>query len=531
MDTGVLYRTGPGSFSTPLKEGSTDPSEQLHIGHWFDGFTQNHRFTFERDETTSEFTIKYNSRHSTDGKKAKIAKLGYEVAGGFSQTNPPRNVWGSEGKPKFNVPPSAVDPKTGIQVEKLMAIGALQQRPQQPRTQDANVGVTIEPRWPGKNSAPFLVTRTDANILQSLDPETLEPLETFDWSKFDHNLTGQVSASHSQVDAATEEEFNFILSLGPAPRYKVFKAKGTVNPKITILAEITDAPPCHLHSFFLSKMYVILGVWQAVYKHGGIEVALNGNVASGIDKEWNPSLPAIFYVIDREGKKGVIKRFHAPAHYCFHTICAYEEGDDIVLSYCKLDGNAPIWKFQLKYLRSLPRSFTDCTTYYARARLPNVSVPGPPGQLIFEHMGCGKHNMELPQINPGHYMSPYRYVFGIHSQDLNSFPFHGLIRYDTNKDTPEDERALVWAPEHIFAGEPLFLRDPSLPPSPDSKTELQGLILTMVFDATAQASGLVALNPATMKEVARAMMPRGTIASMGFHGSFTRNEFAFRTKV
>lgn len=529
-----MYRTGPGSFSTPLKQGSTDPNDQFHIGHWFDGFTQNHRFEFLADSTTStELAVKYNSRHAVDDLKAKIARLGYGPAGGFSQTSPPRHVWGPDGPPQFvGVPSSAIDPTTGFPFQKLLAAQALSSLPPRPlpTAAEVNVGVTIESHWPGKGAAtPCLVARTDSNKLQRLDPETLEPLEAFTWEKYDKRLSGQMAASHSQVDSETEEEFNFDLSLGlTTPTYKVFKIKGGfAEPKVTILAEIQDAPPCYLHSFFLTKKYVVLSIWQATLKLGGLEVGLNGNIADGIESKWNPHLPVLFYVIDREGTKGVVRTFKGPAQYCFHSINAYDDGDDAVLTYCKLNDNSPIWRYQLKYMRSLPQSFEDCAPYFARVRLSNISSSSesPSDDVLEELIGSKNHNLELPQTNPAHQFSSYRYAYGIHSQDLTSLPFHGLIRYDCHKDTPEDQRALVWAPEKVIAGEPVFVRDPSLPLRPDPNTELRGVLLSLIYDAKMEASALVAIDPASMTEIARASMPRGTISAMGFHGSFTTNEF------
>lgn len=433
----------------------------------------------------------------------------------------------------IKVPPDLEDPASGIPVNLLLQGKILSDRPPRPKPapDEVNVGVTIEPHWPGKQTKSCLVARSDFNMLQRLDPKTLEPLEAFTWAKYDNALVGQSAASHSEIDPETQEEFNFNLTLGPSPTYKVFKIKNGASPKVTILAEIKDAPPCYLHSLFTTKRYVVLGIWQAIYKYKGLLTGLSGNLADGIEKSWNPNLPVSFYVIDREGCKGVVKVFTAPAHYSFHTINAYDDQDDIILTYCKLDNNSPIWRFQLKYLRSLPRSFTETGAYFAKVRLPNVTSGEPRGQAVDVLIGTPKNNVELPQINPAHTYAPFRYLYGIHSTDLESLPFHGLIRYDCHEGTPEHDRALVWAPDNLVAGEPLFVRDPSLPATATADTELGGVLLSMIFDATVHASGLVAIDPATMTEIGRAMMPRGTIAALGFHGTFTQDEFAWANKA
>ena len=541
LDEGLLYRTGPGSFSVPF-----DNAEgELVVNHWFDGFTQNHRFEFScrrspyKDGGKGPIGVKYNSRHSTDAHKARIARLGYEPSTGFAQTHPPRKIFGPN-------PPPAVeyvlqnttilqDPDVSPPPSALLAAAQqlAQNRPPPAdpalptNPEEYNVGVTIQPKWPGGDASDSdfaLVTRTDSNKLQRLDPVTLEPLESFTWARFDSRLNGQVTASHSQIDPETGEEFNFNLELGANATYKVFKISDKGN-KVTMLAEIAGAPPCYLHSLFLTKKYVILGVWQAVYKYGGLGVALQGNIVDSLEKRWNPDLPSLFYVVDRSGKNGLVKTFKAPAHYCFHTIGAWDDEStgDVVLNYCKLDDHNVIWKFSLDNLRSLPQDFTHEAAYFAQARLPVVSntsaTSGPPTDLVFTAEGSKLNNIELPQINPGHHLKPFRYVYGIHSTNLTEMPFHGLIRYDT-----VTNRSLVWAPQNIIAGEPLFVRDPSSGPEASPETELNGVLLSMVYDANVNASALVAIDPNTMTQVARASMPYGVIADMGFHGAFA-NEF------
>lgn len=535
LDSSKLYRTGPGSFSTPLKPGSTDPQDQLHVNHWFDGFTQNHRFAFTKDPSSGKIKVTYNSRHSSNGKKADIAHRGFETSGGFSQTTPKRRVWGPNGPPESKVDPNVIDPQTNMPVNLLLQLKAFAEQPRPPlptQPDSANVGVTIDANWLRTPSGPTLVARTDANMLQRLDPVTLEPVELFTWAKYNPDLTGQSAASHSEVDTDTNEEFNFNLKLGPTPSYQIFKIKTVQGgePKVTILAEITKVTPCYIHSLFTTKKYVVLGLWQAIYKYNGSLVALNGNLADGIEPEWDPSLPTKFYVIDRSGQNGIINTFTAPAHYCFHTINAYDDGDDVVLNYCHLDTNSPIWKFQLKYLRSLPRSFEAEACRFARVRLPSVATNTGDdrytNQAIEEYIASPKNNIELPQIHPAYTYTPFRYVYGIHSTDMSVMPFHGLIRYDTNPSTPETDRGLVWAPENVVAGEPFFVASQEHDHGHDTEKdrELDGILLSLIYDGEAGASGLVALDPATMKEVGRAMMPRGTIAALGFHGSFIKIE-------
>lgn len=510
LNGGVLYRTGPGSFS----------AGDVEVLHWFDGYTQNHRFEFLKDGL-GDWTVKYTSKHSAIPKMQRNEQVGFEIGYGFGPTNPSRRPFGPSGPPPLiaNIienttiltdPAVAPPPNELLQAAQLL--GKMGPSPP-PVPADFNVGVTIEPFWPGKNTEkPFSLTaRTDANRLQKLDAITLEPLQSFTYTDLDSRLNGSSVASHSRVDSETHEEFNYNLVLGQSPVYKVFKLDGA--GKVTILAEITDAPPAYLHSLFITKKYVILGVWQAIIKYGGLATTMLGSIMDGLEKTWNPNMPTLFYVIDRTGEQGVVKKFIAPAHYCFHTINAWDEDDDVILEYAKLDDNSVIWSFLLENLSSLPRDFSRQMAYAARWRLPSVSdsSKSSKAEKIFE--GTKENNIELPQINPKYEFGPTRYIFGIHSTTPNCTPFGALIRYDTITHT-----SLVWEIQKTIAGEPLFVADPN------GNDELDGVLLSLVYDGNNNSSAMVALDPATMKEIGRASLPCGVIADMGFHGGFA-NEY------
>ena len=96
-----------------------------------------------------------------------------------------------------------------------------------------------------------LITKTDANILQVLDPDTLEPLEIFDYTKFNKALDGQISAAHAcYFDGAM---YNYCLKMGRTSRYTVFEIRST---GARVLATITDAPPAYIHSVACTERYV-----------------------------------------------------------------------------------------------------------------------------------------------------------------------------------------------------------------------------------------------------------------------------------
>lgn len=261
--SGSLYRTGPGTFRIHPTSASTSddskPKTEVSVSHWFDGLGMNHQFRI-----TPQGEVYYSNRSSTDGLIAQIQQTGSIPGSTFGkQEDPCENLF----KKFFTafVPHSNSE---GASAESFAG-----------RPDTENISVTLTPNLPGlsshnstKSSATglrYLVAKTDANRLQVLDPDTLEPLELTSYARLDPRLAGQLSAAHSCRDHSTGEYFNYIQKFGPVPCYKVFRVTPSVRQgeraKVDILAEIRDAPMAYLHSFVITKKYVVLCVWQSDY--------------------------------------------------------------------------------------------------------------------------------------------------------------------------------------------------------------------------------------------------------------------------
>lgn len=258
--SGSLYRTGPGTFRIqPTSTSNNSNSKpEVSISHWFDGLGMNHLFRI-----TPSGEVYYSNRSSNDGRTAQIQQLGRVPGTTFGkQQDPCENLFKKFFT--FFVPNSS--PKS-------------QDKAFTNRPDVDNVSVTLTPNLPGLSShnatklSPsglrYLVAKTDANRLQVLDPDTLEPLEHTTYARLDPRLDGQLSAAHSCVDPSTGEFFNYVQKFGPEPVYKVFRvtpnAEQEQKVKVDILAEITDAPMAYLHSFVLTRKYVVLCIWQSDY--------------------------------------------------------------------------------------------------------------------------------------------------------------------------------------------------------------------------------------------------------------------------
>jgi torulene dioxygenase len=247
--SGVLYRTGPGTTRIPT---TADPSKVVEIQHWFDGLALHHRFEiFPGGERVS-----YRSHNGSDDLERQIAEAGRYPTLSFGQRKDPcqaifRNF------------------SAAFQAMRAMGVGS-------PSPSGVNVSVTLTPDMPGlgaeisglstPSGARYIVAKSDANALQIIDPETLEPLLATTYEQLDPRLDGPLSAAHSCRDQETGDFYNYSCKFGARfPTYKIFRIGGK-DGKVDVLAEIKDAPPSYVHSFAMTKRFVVLCVWQAHMK-------------------------------------------------------------------------------------------------------------------------------------------------------------------------------------------------------------------------------------------------------------------------
>ena len=214
----------------------------------------------------------------------------------------------------------------------------------------------------------------------------------------------------------------------------------------------------------------------------------------------------------------------ANPYFCFHTINAYDEGDDIIIDLSAYDNHSILYSLKLDNMR-FPREYPEISRGSPkRFRLAKVSsIPKgttAPAETVFY---CAKKKvMELITIHPAKYCRKYRYCYGV---SIGGGPevviSDQILKLDV--DHPDVESAeirangsgQVWREEGTVPGEPIFV------PRPGGTEEDDGVVLTIVLDSTLLRSKLVILDAKTMKEIARAEMK--TVFPVGFHGAFVKS--------
>ncbi|KAF8451118.1 carotenoid oxygenase [Boletus edulis BED1] len=505
--SGTLYRTGPGGHQVKADNGET-----FSIDHWFDGFSQNHRFQIIQSDNSTR--VIYNSRWSVDPLIDNIRKTGKLTGFSFGQKRDPCASFFKKVMTMFIPEPRASDDQINVGV-------TLSVNP--PGLKDVDTSKGKKPKGGHASGIQSLWVKTDSAQLREIEPETLEPMGLATQAVLHPELTGHVSAAHAKSDPITGDIFNYNLALGRQQTYKIFRVSAATG-KTDILATITDAPGAYLHSSLITENYFILCVWGGQYAWGGSKILWEKNMLDAI-APFDPSQEAMWYVVDRKHGKGVVAKYECDPFFCFHTINAWEEPSpsdpaqiDIIADLSIYNNLDVIKRFYYNNIKSTsPASLNyvgekrrSCDVFLRRWRLPGVNTtidaPSEAREAVTMHTAEHEHSCDLPVINPKFLTKRSRYIYGLCDRDLSTF-FDGIVKYDTETHTPT-----YWSVQGHNPGEPIFV------PNPEGTAEDDGVLLTVVLDGFAEKSYLLVLDAKNMKEVGRASME--CVVGFGFHGIY-----------
>ncbi|OOF97925.1 hypothetical protein ASPCADRAFT_164015 [Aspergillus carbonarius ITEM 5010] len=496
---GVLYRTGPGKYKVDTVSGDT-----FRASHWFDGFSETHRFQLVAPDTTHpSMRVFYNSRFSTDSLIEKVRQTGKLNKLSFGQKRDPCKTVYQKVQSEFEPaePPTPASANVGVTLSINMP----------------GLGVSsingASDRWDTSTGIKTLHAKTDYNVFKQLDPQTLEPISLATQQDLHPDLNGPETASHARSDPNTGDVFNYNLAVKPSPTYRVFRISALTG-ETTILATF-PATPAYLHSLFLTEDYVVLCVWNA-----HISLADLGAM-SFLDaiKPFDPSEPATWYVVDRKGDKGLIATYQSPPFFCFHTINSWQETTadnetDIVAELVMFPNLDILHKLYYEnVLSDSPNAKALCegrtsasSSTVARFRLPAIpsTLNSEPLPTILESSLCKSLSPELPTMNPNYVTHKHRYTYSVADRGESTF-FDSIMKLDN-----ETHETLIWTHHAQSPGEPIFVANP------DGKNEDDGVLLSVVLNGKTGKSYLLCLDARNLVELGRASV-NGPVG-FGFHG-------------
>jgi len=417
------------------------------VGHWFDGMAMLNRFGFD------DGTVSYASRFlDTAARRAALESGGASVAG-FA-TDPCRSLFG--------------------RVQSVFSPDL---------TDNANVNLT---RLGDEHLA-----MTETPIPVTFDPETLATLG--------HDTGaarwGQISTAHPHHDPQRGELLNFAAQLGRRSEYRIYARTSTTQGRT--LATHAVREPAYMHSFAITPRFAVLLENPLVVNP--LRLALSGK-AFIHNYRWKPELGMRVHAFDRES--GALHRtWTLDPFFVFHTINAFEDGDDLVVDLCAYEDASVIDALELDGLR-------DGTAHVPPAHPRRLTLPlGDGGTARVTPLG--DVDLELPRIDyRARNGRPYTYAYG-GSTGGASF-LRRLVKLDVT-----DGSTRVWEEPGAWAGEPVFVPRPG---RDQDGGEDDGVVLSVVLDAEAGRSALLVLDARSFEEIARAQAPQRI--PFGFHGQF-----------
>jgi torulene dioxygenase len=538
---GVLYRTGPGRYKVDTEHGNT-----FQVSHWFDGFSQTHRFQLVAEEQPgggSVMRVFYNSRFSTDDLIEEARKTGSLERFTFGVQRDPCKVMYQKVQSTFEKEEKEGDTK---REEK-------EQEGDEDKATFHNIGVTLSVNMPGltpstststltngeKKGSRYkeittLYAKTDNSRYKKIDPETLEPLGIANQTALHQDLNGPLSASHAKSDPVTGDMYNYNFSFAPKPTYRVFRVSAETG-ETTILASFPGRPT-YMHSFFLSADYVIICTWNA---HLSPEGFAKGSYMGAL-KDFDPSLPAKWYVVDRKQGRGLVATYESDAFFCFHTINAWEEQStsdptktDVIAECVSFENTDPMKKLYYELLLSSSTDPEARPSANARnnggkiqSKISRFRLPAIPSTNSDSDFGSALRaplisttlqtlSPELPTLNPSYVTRPHRYTYAVIDRGLSTF-FDGIMKFDSIS-----QETLIWSAHAQSPGEPIFV------PDPQGEREDDGVLLSVVLDGLIGNSYLLVLDAKTLSQVGRASV-EGVVA-FGFHGVHVPREVGVST--
>jgi carotenoid cleavage dioxygenase-like enzyme len=327
-----------------------------------------------------------------------------------------------------------------------------------------------------------------------IDPATLKSVGVF---LYEPNDIGQMTTAHPHF--FDETMYNVVIRYGRISQQRVYRGAvgqdGLRAP--TLLSAVPTALPSYMHSFGLSARHVILTAQPFTVNPLKLLLWMKPFIENFT---WQARQPTVFHVIDRQSGR-VVGRYEAEPFFTFHHVNCFEQGDELVVDVVGYDDPSIITHYYLDRLRGAALALPEGTL--RRFRLPLKG--GHRGRLRSEQLSA--QSLEMPRIDYDRFNArgDYRTVYGI-SATPGRF-YDQIVKVDVRSGA-----AQRWQADGCYPGEPVFIA------APESKSDDDGVLLSIVLDTSANNAFLLVLDAATLTEIGRATVPQALV--FGFHSQF-----------
>lgn len=306
--------------------------------------------------------------------------------------------------------------------------------------------------------------------------------------KLKHQFT-----AHPKVDPATGEMLFFGYSLfKPSVQYSVVSPQG----EIARTTAINFPRPVMMHDFAITPQHTL-------FMDLPITLSPRRMLRGQSLLKFEPELGARFGILPRHGRGQDIKWFEVSPCFVFHTLNAYEDGDEVVLLACRT--------------KELPDSFfmppstqTGHDAMFGRGFAPTMYrwrlnlKTGTTREEALDEVPT-----DFPRINETLVGKQARYGYAVNIKEPNE-----LLKYDFKQGRSErHDHGKV-----RIGGEGVFV------PRPNARTEDDGWLVTYVHDEAEGMSELIVIEAQDFgaPPLARVQIPARV--PYGFHGAWIPGE-------
>lgn len=333
---------------------------------------------------------------------------------------------------------------------------------------------------------------TEVPIAVQFDPETLETLGI---ERYQDDLSGNVTTAHPHQLRGSGDLVNYVLKFGRNSQYKIYRQPPDQFRR-ELIATIGAELPSYMHSFGVTDDFLVLAAFPFVVNPLSLLLRRKPFIEN---YRWRPDMGTRFIVISlADGAvRGV---YRGDPFFAFHHINSYVDDGELVIDTSAYPDSSVIDSL---YLDKLHAGAPVALPLPTRHRIDVAS-----GTVQSERLS--DQILELPRINYGRNNGkPYRFVYGVSKNlEVGDDFFDQLIKLDV-----EAGQTLSWFEADCYPGEPVFVA------APNPTGEDDGVVLSVVLDASSAQSFMLVLDAATFTELARARVPHAI--PFGFHGRFS----------
>lgn len=313
----------------------------------------------------------------------------------------------------------------------------------------------------------------------NLPIEVDKDLETVGPYRFGGELNGNMTA-HPKVCPVTGELMFFGYAMRP-PFLTYYRASSA--GKLIQKTDIMVKGPTMMHDFCITGTKTIFLDLPVVFDH---EERKKGGLGIRHDDDYGARIG----VMPRNGKSENVIWFEIDPCYVYHTLNAYDDGDEVIVEGCRMVGYmakgmvkppTPVpyrWRLNLE------------TGNVSESQIDDLGIDFPvvPDELVGQQHRFG-YFAEFGKSAPT--------VEGFHKYDMVTG--HRQSHMLKNGRTGSEARFV---------------------PSENSTSEDDGFLLSYVYDPSQNSSELVILNAANLSDEPLAQIHLGTRVPAGFHGSW-----------